>query len=64
MDKEQSELFEQWIIKNVEESVVPSDEGNGPALVYNLVHLLRGTGKTYNYLPDQDEELRSWGIDA
>jgi hypothetical protein len=29
----------EWIVKNVDDRDVPSDEGNGKALVYNLVHL-------------------------
>ena len=59
---EQIELFSRWIIENVDEQVVPQDEGNGEALVYNLVHLLRGTGNKYRYAQDQDAELLTWGL--
>lgn len=55
-----------WILQNVDESVVPNDEGNGGALVYNLVHLAMKDGKEYHYGPEQDEELEEWaknGID-
>ena len=47
----------EWIVKNVDESIVPMDEGNGDALVYNLVHLALGDGKKYNYQPEQDDEI-------
>jgi len=53
-----------WIIQNVDARDVPGDESNGPALIYNLVHLAR-EGKNYrkyNYEPDQDKEIESWGI--
>lgn len=54
--------FEAWIITNVDESIVPADEGNGKALVFNLIHLLRGDGERYNYAPKQDAELKEWGL--
>jgi hypothetical protein len=53
------ERIVRWIVKNVDELVVPDDEGNGDALVYNLVHLAR-EGKIYRryaYEADQDEEI-------
>ena len=49
--------FEQWIIDNVDESIIPADERNGAALVYNLIHLLRGDCAKYDYLPEQDIEM-------
>lgn len=52
--------FEDWIIENIDETVVPRDEGNADALVYNLIHLLRGDVQAYNYLPEQDEEVEAW----
>jgi hypothetical protein len=52
------ELIE-WIIKNVDANVVPPDEGNGDALKFNMVYLVLDGGKTrYQYLPEQDEQLR------
>ena len=46
-----------WILENVDETVVPADELNDGALVYNLVHLaLHGPGyEKYDYKPDQNE---------
>ncbi len=58
----QRKLFEQWAIETIDETVVPGDEGNSQALVYNIVHLIRGDGLKYNYLDEQDRELESWGI--
>jgi len=47
--------FEQWVVENVTSNIVPPDEGNGYALVFNLVHLVRGDGEQYDYTPTQDE---------
>jgi len=63
LTNEEKLLFEQWIIENVNETIVPGDEGNEAALVYNLVHLLRGDCKKYDYSPNQDYELRCMGFD-
>lgn len=49
--------FEEWIIENIDETVVPNDEGNADALVYNLIHLLRGDNRKYDYQPEQDKEI-------
>jgi len=54
-----TEEIVRWIVENVDELVVPGDEGNGDALVYNLVHLARA-GKDYRpycYEADQDKEI-------
>jgi len=55
--------FEQWIIENIDDQIVPSDEGNDDALTFNLVHLLRGDGQKYEYLPEQDKEIESWNLE-
>jgi hypothetical protein len=62
LSTEEKARFEQWIIENVSEKVVPNDEGNNLALIFNLVHLLRGDGQTYNYLLEQDTEIESWNV--
>lgn len=56
-----TEELVKWIVRNVTSSDVPRDEGNDLALVYNLVQLARyGWGyKSYDYLPEQDEEIKS-----
>jgi len=62
LTKDDKIKFEKWIIENIDEMVVPSDEGNGDALIYNLVHLIRGDNRRYDYKPNQDDELKSWGL--
>jgi len=51
----------EWIVKNVTSDVVPGDELNDEALVYNLVHLATyGEGfRHYDYEPEQDLEIES-----
>ncbi len=63
MNDLQQMVIEHWLVAAVgapDTQVVPNDEGNQPALVYNLVHLLQDGPrfKPYAYLPAQDEELR------
>jgi hypothetical protein len=62
MSPEEKQLIERWIIENVDASVVPDDEGNTEALIYNLLQLLRHgrdgfEDRKYNYLPEQDAEI-------
>ena len=57
---EEKRRFEEWIIANITARIVPSDEANGEALVFNLVHLIRGDGERYQYIPMQDEEINNW----
>ena len=53
-------IVETWLIKNIDSTVVPNDEGNGDALLYNLVHLLYNDDQKYNYEPEQDKEIEFW----
>jgi hypothetical protein len=62
----------QWIKENVDESVVPGDEGHGDGLAFNLIHLLLEgpfrdgeflSAGRFKYLPEQEEEIDSWGED-
>lgn len=58
------ETVVEWILKEIDDTDVPSDEGNSDALKYNLVHLVRD-GKDYvryQYLPVQDDEIESWNL--
>ena len=59
LNEEQIKLIERWIVCNVTERVVPLDEGNPDALIYNLVALLReGKGFVeYDYTPEQNDAL-------
>lgn len=58
----EKEIVVRWIIDNVDSSVVPLDEGNGDALIYNLVGLARhGPGyRPWDYADDQQREVDSW----
>lgn len=60
LTSQEKKIFEQWLIENIDETIVPADEGNGDALLYNLVHLLRGDKEKYDYQPRQNNELESW----
>lgn len=60
---EERHLFEKWIVENVDETIVPADEGNGDGLIYNLVQRLRygkAGERLYAYLPEQDAEIGAW----
>lgn len=69
---EERAVIERWILASVDSSVVPPDEGNDRALIYNLVHLVREGGarardteyQQYEYRTDQDAEIASWGLDV
>jgi hypothetical protein len=58
------DTIERWILATVDDRVVPSDEGNGDALKYNLIHLLRDgpAYRRYEYADDQDAEIAAWGL--
>lgn len=56
----EKERFERWVIENINERIVPSDEGNGDALIYNIIHLMRGDYDKYNYLPHQNDEIMAY----
>lgn len=51
--------LEKWIVQNVTAEIVPADEGSTEGLIYNLVQLARDSKKRYNYLPEQDAEIRA-----
>ena len=63
LTKDQKDSFEKWLIENIDETIVPSDEGNVDAMIFNLVHLVRGDGEKYDYKPHQDKELELWGFE-
>jgi hypothetical protein len=62
LTEEEIAKFEKWIVANVDESVVPADEGFAEGLVYNLVHLLRGDNNRFDYKKEQYEEMALWGL--
>ena len=62
LSKEEKKKFKRYIIQNFNGKIVPNDEGNEDALLYNLIHFIE-EGKDfepYNYLPQQDEEISSF----
>ena len=58
MDREK---IVQWIVRNVSDDMVPADEGNIDALIYNLVQLARygRPCRLYNYEPEQEAEIEA-----
>jgi hypothetical protein len=63
LNDEEKLRFKKWIIENIDDTIVPADEGNADALVFNIVHLLMGDRIRYNYLPEQDKEIETWKDD-
>jgi hypothetical protein len=59
MDRLSEEIIRKWLVENVDERVVPGDEGNGDALLFNLITLLE-TGEAddlYEYKPEQNRRI-------
>jgi len=54
--------FSQWVIENIDAQVIPNDEGYGEALVFNLVHAIRGDNERYAYHEAQHKEMKQWGL--
>lgn len=60
LTNEEKVRFGRWVIENIDARIVPGDEGNSDALVYNIVHLIYGNSDRYHYKPDQDLEIARW----
>ena len=60
LTKSEKQIFLRWVLENIDETVVPEDERNGDALIYNLIHRILGDNKEYHYEIAQDEELISF----
>ena len=56
----EKERFIEWVKANIDESIVPEDASNGGALVFNLVHAIRGDKERYNSRPKQDDIIQQW----
>jgi hypothetical protein len=57
----EKQRFIRWVIENLDgAAIVPSDEGNDRALLYNIVHWIRGDDDKYDYKPEQDAEIQSF----
>lgn len=62
----QQQIFEEWVVEHLSRlrDVVPDDEGNQDALIYNLVQAIRGSRDRYEGREDQDAEISTWHLDA
>ena len=54
------ERFTEWVKTCVDETMVPEDASNGGALVFNLIHAIRGDNERYTGEPSQDEDIAQW----
>lgn len=59
---EEKTRFAQWVIENIDAQVIPNDEGFGEALVFNLIHAIRGDNERYSYRDEQHTEMKQWGL--
>lgn len=59
-DQEFQEKLIEWIVKNVDAGLVPNDEGNSEALVYNMIKMavFDNWEDHYRYLEEQDDFLK------
>ena len=55
-------IIHAWLLKNITAECVPADEGNGDALLYNLLATLHDGPhfEPYAYLESQNARLRAW----
>ncbi len=53
----EKEKFIEWVKSNIDESIVPEDAGNGGALIFNLIHAIRGDNEKYTGKSSQDEAI-------
>ena len=60
LTEKEKERFIEWVKSNIDESIVPEDAGNGGALVYNMVHAIRGDNERYSGKRKQDEDIAQW----
>lgn len=60
LTEQDKERFIEWVKSNVDESMVPEDRDNGGALVFNLVHAIRGDNERYNAEQQQDDDIAQW----
>jgi len=56
----EKQRFCQWVIENIDERIVPNDEGLSIGIVFNLVHAIRGDNELYDYHEEQDNEITFW----
>ena len=61
MEDKKEEII-RWLVRNVDASLVPGDEGNTEALLYNLIHKVLEDGKIYSYHKEQDAEIEDYCV--
>lgn len=57
---QEKERFTDWVKMNIDESIIPEDRDNGGALVFNIVHAIRGDNEKYSGEAHQDEAINQW----
>ena len=60
LSDQDKEKFIEWVKLNVDETMVPEDPGNGGALVFNMVHAIRGDNERYSGESSQDDDIAQW----
>ena len=60
LTEQEKENFIEWVKSNIDETIVPEDAGNGGAIVFNMVHAIRGDNERYNAEPQQIEDITQW----
>ncbi len=60
LTEQEKERFIEWVKSNIDASIVPEDSNNEGALIFNLVHAIRGDREKYNGSAEQDEAIAQW----
>ncbi len=62
LTEQDKERFIEWVKSNVDSSIIPEDKTNEGALVFNLVHAIRGDKERYESEPHQDDAIAQWKL--
>ncbi len=60
LSKDEKEKFIEWVKLNIDESIVPEDPANGGALVFNLIHAIRGDNERFTGESSQVDDIAQW----
>ena len=60
MTTEEKLLFIKWVTMNINNSIVPPDEGNTEGLIFNLIQLIIGSEERWCYEEEQKENVEEW----
>lgn len=56
-------VFIQWVIQEIDERVVPLDEGDSNGLVFNIIHCIKGDNTKFDYKNKEHyAEILEWGL--